>query len=597
MSGFTGTIGVTPVWPAEMGWQGDRVNILFDLPLNTPPNLLYYAFSIDVTHKFLQIFDVAVLAGSDTNSLGQYALFEDIADPGMLVALIPACAFVTGQTNVIRIQGIGVHVGFGEDEGIRWGSWSLESVHTWDFNAVREDQISKSRAFVLDAIQPSGLVRDALPLDPSYPPFHPATPDAAAFAILGLCALDDHAVIPDARTRVKAILSAYAGHTPGVNPSRSFDGQWQHYMNPVNGSWAAGGWEFCHTTIGSALLVTAGKFAGNHFKYDPEIAALAEELFTTTHFDPAIRSDHRIYFCMNPSGGGTGSSAASWNEFMLVLSIALRQTENANAIAAAPSWLVPANLPTRDYDCQSSLLSTLTDDAASYAPAFWVQQSYYFNSDFATNTEFLTFLENQRLADQCYCEDVLLSGNRYGLTAGVVPTGGGSCTYHADEMGDHPGKTLAPEAVAAWGDWASLGAFSEPPSLPSCDARNRYGLMRVSIEQPSWVPCDAALVDHLFLLFGLVRSVHPNFFVQRQPWQTDADQDGLADAYENCPTRASGDVNGDGTINGLDIGPFTAVALNPGAADPLERCAADINGDDLVDFRDLHQFVVRLLGI
>ena len=53
-----------------------------------------------------------------------------------------------------------------------------------DLNAVRDDQINRLRNYVVDAILPSGLVRDSLVLEPGASHFHPATPDAAGFALI-----------------------------------------------------------------------------------------------------------------------------------------------------------------------------------------------------------------------------------------------------------------------------------------------------------------------------------------------------------------------------------------------------------------------------
>ena len=56
-----------------------------------------------------------------------------------------------------------------------------------------------SENYVVDAILPSGLVRDSLVLSGSS--FHPATPDAAGFALLALSALDHLDKLPDAEQR------------------------------------------------------------------------------------------------------------------------------------------------------------------------------------------------------------------------------------------------------------------------------------------------------------------------------------------------------------------------------------------------------------
>ena len=100
-----------------------------------------------------------------------------------------------------------------------------------DLDTARRDQIDRLKSYVLDAILPSGLVRDSLVLNGSS--FHPATPDAAGFALLGLSALDHLGELPDAEQRVVNVLSAYAGQTSGVVPARSTDRHFIHLKQRV----------------------------------------------------------------------------------------------------------------------------------------------------------------------------------------------------------------------------------------------------------------------------------------------------------------------------------------------------------------------------
>jgi hypothetical protein len=391
---------------------------------------------------------------------------------------------------------------------------------------ARDDQINRLRNYVVAAIQPSGLVRDSMVLNGSS--FHPATPDAAGFALLSLSAFDHLGKLPDAEQRVISILNAYAGNTPGVNPDRSADGHFYHWLNLTNGS-RADGWVDGYTTIGSALLVAGAQFAANHFSDNPTIAALADQLTTSTDFNAAIHPslDGRIYLLMNEFGGGTGGSVRPWNEYMLVESLALRQVgDNARAHAIKHLWLDPDNVPKRSYGG----ISTLTDNAANFAPAFWVQQQQFFNGDFRDNPEFQQFFENQMNADKLYSANALGESFRYGLTAGVSPQG-----YAADRIGNHPNNVFSPEAVAAWGDMETFLDFYNS-QFPTSDPRYKYGLVRESATQPSWVPNDAGLVDHLFLLFGLVESIDANFFADRM-----------------FPGLVDGDFDYDGDVDGRDL--------------------------------------------
>ena len=231
-----------------------------------------------------------------------------------------------------------------------------------------------------------------------------------------------------------------------------------------------------------------------------------------------------------------------------------------------------------------------------------MHQQHFFNTDFASNADFEMYFRNQRQADQLYCATSLSQAYRYGLTAGVDPTG-----YFADCINNHH-NVLSPEAVAGWGDVQTMLEFVQDQP-PTSDSRFRYGLTRVSAADPNWLPSDAALVDHLFLMFGLVESVNPSFFRQRQPFQTDADGDGIADAYDNCPgtwnprqedSDADGigdacecgtpwaDTEGNGEVSLAD---FAIIQACPRSANMPERCLCfDRNGTHTVDAYDLDAF-------
>jgi hypothetical protein len=94
---------------------------------------------------------------------------------------------------------------------------------------------------------------------------------------------------------------------------------------------------------------------------------------------------------------------------------------------------------------------------------------------------------------------------------------------------------FSPEAAAAWGDMDAFLEFYNS-QFPTSDPRYKYGLVRESATQPNWVPNDAGLVDHLFLLFGLVESIDPDFFAARL-----------------FPAFIEGDFDYDGDVDGQDF--------------------------------------------
>ena len=428
-----------------------------------------------------------------------------------------------------------------------------------DLSAVRDDQINRLKNYVVDAIRPSGLVRDSLVLNGGS--FHPATPDAAGFALVALSALDHLGKLPDAQQRVVNILSAYAGQTPGVAPDRSADGHFIHFMNVNTGAPAPCCWDDSYTPIGTALLVAGAQFARNHFSGNAAIASLTNQLTGSVNFNNAIHPslNGRIYLDMTKAGGGGSSgTVGSWNEFMLVESLALREANNSRALAVKHRWLDTDFIPKKSY----AGIPTLTDNPSVFAPAFWVQQMQFFNGDFRHSVDFQTFFRNHQQADQRFSANVPPVGLgeefRYGLTAGVSPQG-----YSADSISHHPNNVFSPEAVAAWGDMDTLLEFYAAQVFPSNDPRYKYGMVRVSATQPNWIPPDAGLVDHLFLLFGLVESLDPDFFANRV-----------------FPGLTPGDYNADGVVDSEDYGEWRSTFGSQ------TKLWADGNNNGVIDAAD-----------
>lgn len=57
----------------------------------------------------------------------------------------------------------------------------------------------------------------------------------------------------------------------------------------------------------------------------------------------------------------------------------------------------------------------------------------------------------------------------------------------------------------------------------------------------------------------------------------------------------TGDGNGDGDVNGMDIADFVDACLNPSSIPTLRKCVFDFDGDDSVDSSDLQSFVDLLI--
>lgn len=564
-AGFSGTVGATALWPSEMGWQGDRIDIAFTLPSAPPPNIQHYRFRIAITQQFTQAFELAIEAGPSIAGF-QEVHREYVDTARVYVATIPADRFTFGQTNYIRLRGYGVQVGQGQPAGIQWNKWTLTRT---DFagtaDAFRLDQLQRLTNFIVACSLSNGLVRDGYPYDPSWSPFHPASPDAAGFALIGLCVADQMGLLADAEVRAESILRTYSGNRPGLLPLRNARGHWWHWIDVSTGQ-AAAGWGDAYTTIGSALLMGGAMFARNHFIENSAIAGYVSQMYASCDFDSMISPalDGRVAVSTDAAGNALGY-LVPWNEYMICVSMALRQPGATRAPQVAWRWLDPANCPKRHYPSFTTDLPTLTDNTSAYAPAFWVHQQYFFNADFSTHAGFVALLDNHRIVDSMYCGTSLSQPYRYGLSAGVSPSG-----YTVDRVFAHQ-NVFSPEAVAGFGDMDTLLEFAQDQP-PTSNSRYRFGLVRTSSAQPGWIPNDAALVDHLFLMYGLMESIDPLFFKQRQPFQTDSDADGIADAFDNCPS-AFNPSQSDGDADGV--------------GDACELCPGDVNGDGAVNLNDL----------
>jgi hypothetical protein len=424
-----------------------------------------------------------------------------------------------------------------------------------DLSAMRDDQFNRLKNYAVDAILPSGLVRDSLVLDPNASSFHPATPDAAGFDLMALAALNHVGKLPDAEQRVINILSAYAGQTAGVAPDRSADGYYTHFMNISTGAKAGGGWDASYSPIGTALLVAGAQFARNYFSSNATIASLTQQLTSSVNFNNAIDPglNGGIYLDMTKGGGGGGGEVRPFNEYALVETLALREANNQRALAVKHLWFDPDFITRKSYGSNI----TLTDNASTFAPAFWVQDMQFFSGDFRTSPAMEPYFASQQQADKLYSSASLGQSYRYGLTAGVSPNG-----YQVDSIGNDPSSVFSPEAVSAWGDMNTLLSFYAQQN-PASDPRYRYGMVRVSAQQPGWIPSDAGLVDHMFLLFGLVESLDPNFFTDYM-----------------IPGLAPGDYNADGVVNQADYTYWQSTfALT-------NRLAADGSNNNVVDAAD-----------
>ena len=207
---------------------------------------------------------------------------------------------------------------------------------------------------------------------------------------------------------------------------------------------------------------------------------------------------------MTKAGGGSGGVVRPFNEYMLVVSLALRKAENARALAVKHLWFGSDQILKKSYGSHATL-TTRPPCIDSFVGARHA-------------------LLQWRLSPQSRVGSVFRAATAGGQALFVFVVGpviplrfdGGGCSRRLQRRSDwrSPRHGFFARSSGGMGRLATLHRFYTQQA-PASDPRYRYGMVRVSAERPGWIPTDTALVDHMFLLFGLMESLHPTFFTDR----------------------------------------------------------------------------------
>lgn len=431
------------------------------------------------------------------------------------------------------------------------------------FDAWMRDELAQQVAFARGLIspdgEPSGWVIDA-DTTPGVARFHPATPDAAAWAVLLLLAGDAVLADPDAQADVRRILSRYAG-LAGVGPSRTSDGIFRHWIDPATGG-AKPGWDPEFATMSTMKIVAAAARAAAYYPDDPDIALAAQRIiFRVRNWDAYIQGGSYAMFLKGWPGGGADAASAlgAYHEGLLFVDQAGVFGGPTSLIARA-AWLDRARWPVgvhlAGFPITGNAWGGFQSAFTSIYPALLVR-------DYRDNPSWRTQIANIRWSSAAWTDNAAPRLMTV-FSAGTTRADWGG--YNADSFSHHPGDVTTLPALlglAALGD-ASPAAQAYHAYRAGARQTFRTGasiLYRRSDVDPGYQPNSAGLPDVAMGGLALAGLIEPGFIEQvlARPYST----------VEMCPV----DRTADGAITIDDL--YAQHAL-----------PTDLNADGVVDARD-----------
>ncbi len=445
-----------------------------------------------------------------------------------------------------------------------------------DFDAWTADEFAQVIAFGKSLIspdgEPDGWVIDG-DVQQGWTRFHPATPDGAAWTVLLLLMSDHVNADPQAQTLVRTVLERYAGLAPdGIAPSRTADGIYRHWIDPVTGS-VKPGWDPEYATMSTMKIVLAAARAAAFYPGDGSIRRSCRAIVCgVSNWDAYFPSNSAMYLKALAGGGPvTSSGSGGFHEGII---FAEQHAAYGSTTAPYTHWINRSNWLTATLVTGRPIAGT---GAGVFSPAFVNLYPLLLIEDYRASTAWRTQIVNLRLSGMAWTDD---NGPVYNtvFSAGTTRSDWGG--YHADTLGDHPGDVATFPSLMAM--CAATGG-SAVPTAPAVAAYNAYRrgarqtfaggaslLYRRSSVDPGYQPNSAGLPDVALGGLGLAELLAPGSVAAV-----------LTGPYPSCLCPA--DYNMDGFVTGEDFDAFTEAFVlgDPGADFDLNLF---VNGEDFDAF-------------
>lgn len=365
----------------------------------------------------------------------------------------------------------------------------------------------------------NGLYRDSKVLNGND--YHPASSAAVGAGIIAevIAYQEGWNAYSTTTDHILASLKTVTGHNPDLNFMTNASGYPLHWFNILTGDTL---WKVEYSTIDAAILTAGALFAKEAFCENDSIVHYADLFWNSIDWSKAIDDPQSgsIYRLMKEDGEGIpGEVTLPFNEYMLVAWLAMNQANGHPDSAATLLWnnhyADPHHLPTISY--QGTDL--LTDHPDNFLSSFVPQFSYFYCNYFTTNTTYLDFLTQARLADSIWwAVNVPNNAYRWGLGAGHCPVDPGYCVC---AVGDDSLQIYSPPIIAGFlpvypeaaQDLLQLHESGEATFTLPVETQ-REVLWRRSLTQPAWISDQIQLIDFATMLFGITEHLRPGFFAQ-----------------------------------------------------------------------------------
>jgi hypothetical protein len=307
---------------------------------------------------------------------------------------------------------------------------------------------------------------------------------------------------PHAEQKALTLLKTLNNKNPKskVRLERHSSGLFRHFINAKTGRSKS---EF--STIDSSILISGALVARNTFE-NPEISALADELWNSIHWDQFVISadprDPRFYLSAAQMDDPNNTrSIGMYNEYIL-LAYYCQIYENFQRGDRARKHIMPDlfELPLLVYDNRLMV-------AKHIQPSFLVQFPYYMSS-LCEDHLFMGYTAAQGHSDRQHGINRFSQQEAWGVSPGNTPKQG----YEVTSFLQNPEGVVGPRMVAGFMSTvpSAVDDYLALASDTNRHLKTMFGtiLPRFAPQEKDWKPWRFAAVDFSCGLYGLA-SMHP----------------------------------------------------------------------------------------